>query len=241
MSVITVIGRGHSGTRAISQTLYASGVFMGNMINNSGDKLPQDSLYKACRVFGKYVHWRGGLSWDFETLHSMEMDHDFTRYLSDYLSDVIESKSIQKGWKIPETTLILPWLVRLLPEVKYIYIVRDPRDTIIGSNHPTDELNNFCVTYPETKDSALRRAISWKYQYDIVSATPKPENWIKIRYEDFVLKQDHVLHELEEFLGIPLAKIIVKKDSIGKWKQRPDLPDFDFLQPALSENGYQVL
>jgi hypothetical protein len=29
MSLITIIGRGHSGTRAISHTLYASGVYMG--------------------------------------------------------------------------------------------------------------------------------------------------------------------------------------------------------------------
>ena len=30
MSMMTVIGRGHSGTRAISHTLYASGVYMGS-------------------------------------------------------------------------------------------------------------------------------------------------------------------------------------------------------------------
>ena len=39
MALITVIGRGHSGTRAISQTLYASGVYMGSTLNPSGDKV----------------------------------------------------------------------------------------------------------------------------------------------------------------------------------------------------------
>ena len=33
MSLITIIGRGHSGTRAISHTLYASGVYMGRLLN----------------------------------------------------------------------------------------------------------------------------------------------------------------------------------------------------------------
>ena len=37
---VTIIGRGHSGTRAISHTLYASGVFMGANLNRSGDLVP---------------------------------------------------------------------------------------------------------------------------------------------------------------------------------------------------------
>ena len=36
---ITIIGRGHSGTRAISHTLTASGVFMGAPQNDAGDLL----------------------------------------------------------------------------------------------------------------------------------------------------------------------------------------------------------
>ena len=36
-NAITIIGRGHSGTRAITHTLYASGVFMGSTLNRSGD------------------------------------------------------------------------------------------------------------------------------------------------------------------------------------------------------------
>ena len=63
--MITIIGRGHSGTRAISHTLYASGVYMGATLNPSGDLIPPEDMYDACRVFGQYVKWNGGLSWDF--------------------------------------------------------------------------------------------------------------------------------------------------------------------------------
>ncbi|MBT5830257.1 MAG: hypothetical protein HOH77_08685, partial [Candidatus Latescibacteria bacterium] len=62
MSLVTIIGRGHSGTRMISHTLYASGVFMGRTINTSGDKVPPGDLYDACRVMAKYVKWNGDLS-----------------------------------------------------------------------------------------------------------------------------------------------------------------------------------
>ena len=44
MSLVTIIGRGHSGTRAISHTLYASGVYMGATINNSGDLVPPTDM-----------------------------------------------------------------------------------------------------------------------------------------------------------------------------------------------------
>ena len=50
MSLITIIGRGHGGTRAMSHTLIASNVFMGDPLNRSGDLLPPQSMYDACRV-----------------------------------------------------------------------------------------------------------------------------------------------------------------------------------------------
>ena len=59
MSIITVIGRGHSGTRAMSHTLSASGVFMGEPLNKSGDLLPPEAMYDACRVLARYVQLEG--------------------------------------------------------------------------------------------------------------------------------------------------------------------------------------
>ena len=57
--LITIIGRGHSGTRSISHTLSASGVFMGEPLNVSGDLLPPQKMYDACRVFAQYVKYLG--------------------------------------------------------------------------------------------------------------------------------------------------------------------------------------
>ena len=65
MMLITVIGRGHSGTRAMSHTLSASGVFMGAPLNDPGDLVPPEAMYEACRVLARHVRWRGGLEWDF--------------------------------------------------------------------------------------------------------------------------------------------------------------------------------
>lgn len=235
--LITIIGRGHSGTRAISHTLYASGVFMGDMINDSGDMLPPENMYDACRVIARHVGWKGGLEWDFSRLHTMPIPKEFQALVRSYLKPVLDNRSPARGWKLPETVLAYPWIARMFPEIKYIFWIRDPRDCIIGG-HVTDDLADFGIRYPKTDDLMLRRAISWKYQYDIVKATPRPSNWIEVRFEDFILRQQKTLSRLEEFLGMDLARIIVRRDAVGRWKQDQGVNYFDFFAPAMAEYRY---
>jgi hypothetical protein len=239
MSLITVIGRGHSGTRAISHTLYASGVLMGRLLNRSGDKMPPDDMYDACRVMAKQVQWNGDLSWDFSNLNTCDIDPEWDRLIESYLEDILNDKrSEHKGWKLPETTLVYPWIVRKFPDAKFIHWIRDPRDSIL-SNHRTDDLADFDIPYPKTEDLRERRAISWYYQYQLMKAVPAPENMITVRFEDFVLKQEETLGRLEDFLNIPLARIIVRKDPIGRWKTDEERHNFDFFKDAMSEQGYE--
>jgi Sulfotransferase family len=237
MSLITVIGRGHSGTRAISHTLYASGVYMGSMLNASGDLLPPEAMYDACRVFAKHVAWQGGLEWDFSRALNTDVPPEFTRLIETYLQSVLKDKSEHKGWKIPETTLVYPWIQRMFPETKYIFWIRDPRDCIL-QQHKTDDMRDFDIHYPETSDERLRRAISWKYQYDLVKATPKPKHWLEVRFEDFVLKHEETLQRLEDFLNIKLARIIVRPDAVERYKSDTGVHYFDFFEPAMEAYNY---
>ena len=237
--MITVIGRGHSGTRTISHTLYASGVYMGASLNPSGDLIPPYAMYDACRVFGRYVKWNGDLTWDFTGAHETDIPQRFIDLFNNYLESVLNHRGTLKGWKIPETTLIYPWLVRMFPEIHYIFWVRNPRDCILG-RHVTDDMRDFGIQYPETDDERLRRAISWKYQYDLVKSTPKPEKWIEVRFEDFVNNQEETLERLEAFLEIPLARIILRKNTINRWKRDDGVNYYDFFEPAMREYNYQI-
>lgn len=237
MSLITIIGRGHSGTRAMSHTLYASGVYMGSSLNPSGDKIPPHTLYEACRVFAKYVTWKGGLSWDFSTALRMDPDPAFTGLVETYLADVLNRPDEHKGWKLPETTLIYPWIIRMFPDARYIQWFRDPRDCIL-SGHRTDDLRDFGVSYPETDDVRRRRAISWMYQYQLMKATPRPKRVISVRFEDFVLKQSYTLRRLETFLGFPLGRIVVRPDAVSRWKTDAEVHDFDFFDEPLKKMRY---
>ena len=104
----------------------------------------------------------------------------------------------------------------------------------------TDDLRVFGVDYPATDDLRLRRAISWQYQYDLVQATPRPRHWIEVRMEDFVLDQDRTLGRLGEFLGLPLAKIAVRPETVARYRSDEGVNYFNFFEPAMKQYGYEI-
>jgi len=212
---------------------------MGRKLNESGDLVPAEKLYKACRIMARYVEYKGGLEWDFSQLHTMPIDSEFTDLIESYLASVLESDALQKGWKLPETTLIYPWIVRMFPEAKYIHWVRDPRDSIAGK-HLTDDLAKFGIEYEETDDLFRKRAISWKYQREIIKATPPPRNSILVRFEDFILKQEETLERLEEYLGFRLIRIPVRTAPVGRWKREGIPCNLEIFNEELVELGYEL-
>jgi hypothetical protein len=231
----------------MAHTLYASGVYMGSKLNAYGELVRdehfslkiwrrRDTMRDACRILARHVEWKGGLEWDFSKLHAMPIPEKFQKLIRWYLKPVLNHESAARGWKLPETTLVYPWIVRMFPEIKYIYWIRNPRDCVLAG--PVYDLAEFGIPYSKTEDITLRRAISWKYQWDIVKATPRPANWIAVRFEDFVLRQNETLARLEEFLGMDLARIIVRRDAVDRWKHAKGVNYFDFFAPAMAEYGY---
>lgn len=236
--MVTIIGRGHSGTRAISNTLAESGVYMGEPLNESWDLVPPEKMYDACRVFARYVEFKGGQEWDFSRVLAMEPDKEFVRLIEEYLGSVLSSKAEHRGWKIPETTLCYPWILKLFPDIHYIHWVRDPRDCILAG-HKTDDLSEFGIEYNKSDDIRENRAISWKYQRELMKVTPEPEKLIKVRFEDMVFEQDKTLERLEAFLEIPLTKIEMRQSSVGRYKTDGGRHMFDFFREDLAECGYE--
>ena len=64
-------------------------------------------------------------------------------------------------------------------------------------------------------------------------------HWLEVRFEDFVLDQERTLMRLESFLGIPLSRVIVNPEAVGRWKSDRGVHDFDFFGPALAAHGYE--
>jgi hypothetical protein len=226
LRLIIIIGRGNGGTRAISQTLSESGVYMGTT-NNSGDLIPPKNMYDAAKIVGKYVKITGvtpaklANDWDFSNLIDSEPTILFKFLVNKYLFKILTHNG-NRGWKLPETNLCYPWIVKMFPEAYYIHWTRDPRDALLG-DHLTDKIASFKApagTWYSANILKLRMQ-SWLYQMKIVQATPKPKNFIHIKFEDFCLHQEDTLSKLSDFLGIELKAIPIKEGTVGRSDRIP--------------------
>jgi hypothetical protein len=226
--MVIVIGRGHGGTRAISQALALSGVFMGKT-NPSGDLIPPQAMYEAARIAGDHVRYVGPYSWDFSGLFGAP-DPAYVKHVQTYLRTITSSKSPRKGFKIPETVLSLPWFVQLFPDAKYIHWIRDPRDVVLG-HHLTDRLGTFNVPNG-TRHLGLgpSKVESWVYHQEIVRAVSRnellrPKHMLTVHFEDFVLRNRQERARLSEFLGFPLAKVPLNAKKVHAFdRKHPRVP-----------------
>lgn len=82
----------------------------------------------------------------------------------------------------------------------------------------------------------------WKYCIDMVNNTPMPKNFIRVRFEDFVLDNNEQIKILEDFLGIKLTSVPVRRESIGRWKTSNEYKKLShtvsFLSDTLLRMGY---
>jgi hypothetical protein len=203
--LVIVIGRGHSGTRAISETLHRSGIFMGAPLNESWDLVPAEPMYEACREFGRHP--------DRE-----EPSDAFRGCVLVYLRSVL-TRTGPRGWKIPESSLCYPWLTRMFPSAYFIHWLRDPRDNVLGA-HLTDDLPRFGGPHFEGTELE-RRQRSWLYQSDLVERTPRPRHFLRMRLEDWVEDRERECSRLGEFLGCEIARIPARAQAVGRHRQNP--------------------
>lgn len=236
--MIIVVGRGHSGTRVASRLLCRNGVSTGRL-NRSGDMIPGQAMYEAVEIYLERVDYVGNYQWDFSRANASTVPESFEQKVYEYL-DPIQGVPEPKFFKIPESNLCYPWLVRMFPEADFIYWVRDPRD---ARPHNSDTVRPWLVRSGFDRsliDTPLLVAASWKFQYDLVNSVPRPKSFMSIRYEDFCLEQGREVSRLSAFLRMDLERLPnVHTNGVYKWKQRPAHQTFHFLEPAIRELGYE--
>lgn len=238
-NTVVIIGRGHSGTRILPEAMKDSGVYFGDPLNIASDLLPAGPMYEACRIFGPHVKYLGRYAWDFSETLSMEIPLDFIHALEKYLTVLIASDREKRGWKIPNSNLIYPWLTRLLPDATFIHWIRHPEGStsaMMGIDR-LEKWNVPCKKFLFHNYNYKVRAASWKYHYDIVHQTPTPERFLEVRFEDYIGDQTNQKQSIERLVGIELKALGMDKKKA--WKPKKDWrKKYPFLKKAMDELDY---
>lgn len=238
---IIVLGRGHSGTRAIANLLQSNGIFLGYPLVDSSDLVPATPVYEACRIFGQKIVSTGNFSWNFDDAINAEIPKHFEELIAVYLRSFFESKWQWKGWKLPETTLIFPWIFRMFPDAYYLYLVRDPRDSVLR-DHLTDDLGFFGIPTYSISETYQRRLLSWKYHFELIESSCRllsPKRFQTIHFERLVLNTEIVIQEISDFLGLQLHQIQMHAETVGRHKHHPTI-DTTLVSSAMQRLGYII-
>lgn len=110
---------------------------------------------------------------------------------------VIHGKSLY-GDKTPDYMLSMPFLVRLLPEARFVHVVRDGRDVALALRDVDWMRQNEvidCALYWALRVQTARRAGRWL----------GPQRYCEVRYEDLVSNPEASLRRVCGFLGLRYA------------------------------------
>ncbi len=151
------------------------------------------------------------------------------------------------GDKTPEYVYHLPVLYRLWPDAQYIHIVRDGRDVALSIFQQEFGAKNV-----------YKAASDWREQMLLVrdfSQCMPPEQFLEIRYEDFLGSTGETFRKLADFLGVdinatgfePLTAALqqeIKADNFNKWRQGLTVPQQRLYEQiagdVLSGYGYET-
>jgi len=163
--------------------------------------------------------------------------------------------------KNPTMTLLLPGLLRLLPEAKLVIALRDPGDVVISCFMQYLPLNPNSVCFLTLERAAKR------YVHDLgvwLKLRPKLcAPWLEVRYEDCIADLEREARRALEFLGLPWdARVLQYRErlktkavssptyeavskplytsAIGRWRnyQKHLEPCLEILRPCAEAFGY---
>ena len=254
---VIVFNKSHSGSRLLGRTLSRAGVFMGSHLNESWDSLDVFELVEYLVV--EYYP-------DYSRLWDPRRPPD--RKLSQLLRDVFErhlenrGAAVYWGWKLCETTYILPVLDYCFPNARFIHLIRDGRD-VAFSDHKAPDSPFWRKIYFNTakirsyeglrltgaayrRQSHLFNATHWVNSVSVGRAfgAMLRDRYLELRYEDLCSNFDRTAGGLLKYLELACPEPpegMVYQSSIGKYKSQPKSKQDQVLRiekPLLLALGY---
>ncbi|HEY6228814.1 MAG TPA: sulfotransferase, partial [Verrucomicrobiae bacterium] len=163
--------------------------------------------------------------------------------------------------KNPPMTLVLPGLLRLLPETKILFAVRDPRDVVVSCFMQFLPINPNSVCFLTLERTAQRYANDmtvWRKLREVIDSP-----FLELKYEDAVANLEREARRALAFLDLPWEESVLKyrerlktkavgsptyeavsqplyTRAIGRWKNYEEFlqPILPILEPSITAFGY---
>jgi len=252
LSPVAIGGVGGSGTRLIAQCLKELGFFLGSDLNISNDNLWFTLLFKKIEIlnssndeFSELVEiflkgMRGGDLFTEEQIllinktASIDREQHSSIWLRERTESLLAKRSgfvsnLNWGWKEPNTHIVLDRLIKTIPKLKYIHVIRNGLDMaysanqnqlklwgryFMGSNYdvsPYYSLRFWCITHQRVLE--IGNSIG--------------SGFLLLNFDDFVSYPEKGVRELLQFLGLDitssriykLSELIEIPKSIGRYRQ----------------------
>ena len=126
---IVIVGRPHSGSRALAELCLANGIFLGaDLTAGFLDSLSWYQRFVVPLMTSRYFpHWDDHGSEDgLRILCAERLRDTWPRYWNSV------TPAGAWGWKFCETLFVIPIVKRLFPAARFIHIIRDGRDVCLS-------------------------------------------------------------------------------------------------------------
>jgi hypothetical protein len=198
------------------------------------------SRRKETNFFSLSTDWRKGLP-EYERLFEpkegalyFEASPTYTFYPGGHFSDVLEEKYPIRNYRV--------WadIFDYNPKMKFIYLVRNPRDRIVSSymHHYERGFIDMGIDDAIRRDRGFIDVSRYYTQISPYIRTFGAENVLIVDFEDLVRSRDAVLQKISKFLAIDFEAFsnyqeVHSNRSIGRTKRHHKLDNPSLLQRAI--------
>jgi hypothetical protein len=238
-------GVGGSGTRLFVDFFKSAGMFMGSRLDEHNDARSLIPYTKG--TITTYFGYDRVLPPRIMKRFIEDNELGLIRH-----RDNIPDPMMPWGVKAPPLILLLPLLIQMFPQMKFLHIVRDGRDMAFsGNQRQTRFFAHYLIDERLWEAPLPVRSIAYwsivNHEARSFGESVMKDRYLMIRFEDACHNPRPVLKQVFDFVGLPNADVdaaaaaIQIPESIGRWRsQDPQLIEAVLREGAagLSEFGY---
>lgn len=208
-SPLVIGGTGGSGTRVVARIVRLGGRYMGVERNETED----------CPSFARF-DWRWGLRYLTDG-PGPEMEGAFDAAVAEHLAG--RPGEAPWGWKHPQSYLLLPFIHRRFPELRFIHVVRDGRDVALSENQL--QLGRYGSLLDGGAERPPVRSAAWWAWANLrarEAGGALGDRYLLVRFEDLCadpVAWSRRILELSGGAGEDLAAEVEPPASLGRWRE----------------------